>query len=330
MSAPPQSEVQPGEIEQAAAILRAGGLVAFPTETVYGLGADAENEAAVRKIFAAKGRPADHPVIVHLADAQEVTSWAERIPQQAWRLGEKYWPGPLTLILPRSARARDVVTGGLPTVGLRVPSHPVAQALLREFGGAIAAPSANRFGRVSPTRAQHVQVEFADELPFILDGGACEVGLESTIVDFTGDAPAILRPGAITKEQVEAVCGQALCSPQSTTTRFSGGLESHYAPRAFVEIVEPDELHRRATDLVQQGKKVAILGQSDLKMPAGIEIILLGSDSASQARTLYSALREVDELGCDVALACLPPPDGLGSALRDRLQKAAGPRTPSY
>ena len=322
----PGSEVQPEEIEQAAAILRAGGLVAFPTETVYGLGADAENEAAVRKLFAAKGRPADHPVIVHLADAQEITGWAELIPEPAWRLAEKYWPGPLTLILPRTSRAKDVVTGGLATVGLRVPSHPVARALLRAFGGAIAAPSANRFGRVSPTRAEHVREEFEDEVPFILDGGICEVGLESTIVDFSGDGPAILRPGAITREQVEATCGQTLRSPQSTTTRFSGGLESHYAPRALVEIVVPHELHSRATELVNQGKRVAILGQPDRTFPAGTELILLGSDAASQSRALYAALRKVDELGCDVVLACPPAPCGLGAALLDRLQKAAGRR----
>src|SRR5688572_25970682 len=158
MSAPIFPGIQRSEIEQAAAILRAGGLVAFPTETVYGLGADAENESAVRGIFAAKGRPADHPVIVHLADSQDIAHWSNDIPQLAWRLAEKFWPGPLTMILPRSSRAKDVVTGGLATVGLRVPSHPIAQALLRSFGGAIAAPSANRFGRVSPTRADHVQI----------------------------------------------------------------------------------------------------------------------------------------------------------------------------
>jgi L-threonylcarbamoyladenylate synthase len=314
-------------MEEAAAILRAGGLVAFPTETVYGLGADAENQAAVRGIFAAKGRPADHPVIVHLAAAAEITCWSDNIPPLAWLLAEKYWPGPLTLILPRSSRAKDVVTGGLKTVGLRVPSHPVAQALLREFGGAIAAPSANRFGRVSPTRAEHVRADFGDSLPLILDGGRCEVGLESTIVDFSGSEPVILRPGAITQEQVESVCGETLGSPDSNSTRCSGRLESHYAPRALVEIVPPEEMYVRAAELVKQGKKVAILGQPDLTLPGGTELIMLGSDSTSQARMLYSALRKVDDLGCDVALACAPDPLGLGAALLDRLQKAAGPRS---
>jgi L-threonylcarbamoyladenylate synthase len=328
MSQTSSGETQRSEIAKAAAILRSGGLVAFPTETVYGLGADADNETAVRSIFAAKGRPADHPVIVHLAELKDAADWAADFPQPARRLAEKYWPGPLTLILKRSPRAKDVVTGGLSTVGLRVPSHPVAQALLREFGGAIAAPSANRFGRVSPTRVQHVRAEFGDVLPLILDGGKCEVGLESTIVDFSAGEPVILRPGAITQEQVESVCGQSLSSPDSNSTRCSGRLDSHYAPRAIVEIVELHDIYSRAAELVKQGKKVAVLGQPDLTLPAGTELILVGSDPATQARGLYAALRKVDDLGCDVVLATPPPLPGLGAALLDRLQKAAGPRGP--
>ncbi|MCE9527990.1 MAG: threonylcarbamoyl-AMP synthase [Planctomycetales bacterium] len=328
MSSISSREVPNSEIQEAAAILRSGGLVAFPTETVYGLGADADNEVAVRSIFAAKGRPADHPVIVHLAELKDAADWAAEFPLPARRLAEKYWPGPLTLILKRSPRAKDVVTGGLSTVGLRVPSHPVAQALLREFGGAIAAPSANRFGRVSPTRVEHVRAEFGDSLPLILDGGNCEVGLESTIVDFFGSEPVILRPGAITQEQVEAVCGLTLSSPDSSSTRCSGRLESHYAPRATVEIVEPQNIYRRAAELVANGKKVAILGQPNLTLPAGTMLIPLGSDPATQARGLYAALRNVDDLGCDVVLTTPPPLPGLGAALLDRLQKAAGPRSP--
>jgi L-threonylcarbamoyladenylate synthase len=328
MSAFSSREVPISEIQEATAILRSGGLVAFPTETVYGLGADADNEAAVRSVFAAKGRPADHPVIVHLADLNQVLDWTNDFPEPARRLAEKFWPGPLTLILKRSPRAKDVVTGGLSTVGLRVPNHPVAQALLREFGGAIAAPSANRFGRVSPTWAEHVRTEFGNALPLIIDGGRCEVGLESTIVDFSDSEPVILRPGAITQEQVESVCGKSLSSPDASATRCSGRLESHYAPRAIVEIVEPTDIYSRAAELVKQGKKVAILGQPDLTLPAGTELILLGSDAASQARHLYAALRKVDELGCDVALASPPSSQGLGAALLDRLQKAAGTRLP--
>src|SRR5688500_12546066 len=193
------------QLDRAVEMLRAGGIIALPTETVYGLGADADNEAAVRKVFAAKGRPADHPVIVHLASGAQIDQWATDIPPAARTLADAFWPGPLTIILKRSPRALDVVTGGLDTVGLRVPSHPVAQHLLTRFGGAIAAPSANRFGRVSPTTAEHVRQEFGSAVDLILDGGDCQVGLESTIVDLSSGASAILRPGFVTAEQIEAV-----------------------------------------------------------------------------------------------------------------------------
>jgi L-threonylcarbamoyladenylate synthase len=318
------------EIREAAAILRSGGLVAFPTETVYGLGADADNEAAVRKIFAAKGRPADHPVIVHLAEMMEMVEWSGQIPKEAWRLAETYWPGPLTLILPRLPRAKDVVTGGLETVGLRVPSHPIAQSLLRQFGGAIVAPSANRFGHVSPTRAEHVRQEMEGRVDLILDGGDCEVGLESTIVDLSGDEPVILRPGAITQQQVEAVCGQYMASPETSSTRCSGRLASHYAPRAELELVESAALLGKVLTLAQQGKKVAVLGAGDLPLPPGVERIAWDGTSAEKAHGLYAALREVDERQCQWALVVLPPlnADGFGleAAILDRLQKAAAPR----
>ena len=318
------------EIKEAAAILRSGGLVVFPTETVYGLGADADNEAAVRKIFAAKGRPVDHPVIVHLAEMMEMVEWSGQIPKEAWRLAETYWPGPLTLILPRLPRAKDVVTGGLETVGLRVPSHPVAQSLLRQFGGAIAAPSANRFGHVSPTRAEHVRQEMAGWVDLILDGGDCEVGLESTIVDLSGDEPVILRPGAITQQQVEAVCGRYMASPETSSTRCSGRLTSHYAPRAELELVEPAALLEKVQSLAQQGKKVAVLGAGDVRLPPGIERIAWEGTSEEKAHNLYAALREVDERQCQWALVVLPPlaadDFGLDAAILDRLQKAAAPR----
>ena len=314
------------EITQAAAILRAGGLVAFPTETVYGLGANAEDEVAVRKIFAAKGRPADHPVIVHLGEMMDMVHWSGQIPKQAWHLAETYWPGPLTLILPRLPRAKDVVTGGLDTVGLRIPSHPVAQSLLREFGGAIAAPSANRFGRVSPTRAEHVREEFGDQVEMILDGGDCEVGLESTIVDFSGEEPVILRPGAITLEQVEAVCGMRLASPETSQTRSPGRLASHYAPLAAVEIVDGPQLAQRAADLLARGKRVAVLTVGKVTLPSGIQVISLSADSAGIAHDLYSALREADKMRCDFVLVSLPAEVGIGAAIADRLRKAAAPR----
>lgn len=319
----------PAEIRAAADILRRGGLVAFPTETVYGLGADADNPDAVRKIFAAKGRPVDHPLIVHLADAQEMHDWSGQIPKQALHLAECYWPGPLTLILRRLPRALDVVTGGLETVGLRVPSHPVAVELLRQFGGAIAAPSANRFGRVSSTRAEHVRDEFGATLDSILDGGDCEVGLESTIVDMSGDEPTILRPGAVTAEQVEAVIGQHLATPGRDAPRASGRLESHYAPAARVEIVPPEQLAARAADLLHAGLRVAVLGSKHENPPAGAVSLPLSPDLGALAHDLYAALREVDRLGCSVALVSLPPSAGLGAAIADRLRKAAGPRPSS-
>jgi L-threonylcarbamoyladenylate synthase len=216
----------PEEIAQAAVLLRAGEIVAFPTETVYGLGADAENPAALAKIFAAKGRPADHPLIVHLPGAEHLTRWAQDIPDSAFALANAFWPGPLTLILKRTSIVPNAVTGGQDTVGLRVPNHPVALALLRAFGSGIAAPSANRYGRISPTTAGHVRDELGDRVSLVLDGGACEVGIESTILDVSRGMPVLLRPGAITAEQIGSVCGQAsgwaLAPESSTAPRVSG------------------------------------------------------------------------------------------------------------
>ena len=197
------------DIDRAVAVLRAGGLVAFPTETVYGLGADASNPEAVKKIYAAKGRPRDHPLIVHVADSAQVKEWAREVPDAAERLAQRYWPGPLTLILKRAAHVSDLVTGGQDTVALRVPSHPIARAMLQEFGSGVAAPSANRYGRVSATTAQHVRSEFGDVVECVLDGGASDVGIESTIVDLSGMQPALLRPGSITLQQLEETLGQA-------------------------------------------------------------------------------------------------------------------------
>ena len=232
------------EVRRAAQILRAGGLVAFPTETVYGLGADASNAAAVAKLYAAKRRPADHPVIVHFASAEEAFSFAKDIPGSARTLAAKFWPGPLTLVLKRSPRAKDFVTGGQDTVGVRVPSHPIAQALLKEFCGAVAAPSANVFGAVSSTTAAHVRAELAREADMVLDGGPSEIGIESTIVDLSGDAPRLLRPGFISKAQLEAVLKTRLRQRQSASPRHPGGLARHYAPRTPARLVASHELDR--------------------------------------------------------------------------------------
>jgi L-threonylcarbamoyladenylate synthase len=316
----------PDAIRHAAKLLREGKLVAFPTETVYGLGADAENPAAVRAMFAAKGRPADHPVIIHLADSSQLGSWASEVPEHAQLLAAAFWPGPLTLILRRSRRVSDLVTGGLETVGLRVPGHPVAQNLLREFGGAIAAPSANRFGRVSPTQARHVVEDLDGLLDLILDGGPCQVGLESTIIDLSGSLPAVLRPGGITAEQIAAVLQQSVGGNSASAPRVSGSLSSHYAPRARVELLEEANLLSRAAQLTAAGQRVGVVASLTLAVPPSVIHLPLPADDAEMARTLYATLRQADELSCDVVLASLPEAHGLGAAIADRLRKAAGPR----
>ncbi|MFO0867427.1 MAG: L-threonylcarbamoyladenylate synthase [Pirellulales bacterium] len=319
------------EVARAVAILRRGGLVAFPTETVYGLGADASNPTAVRRIFAAKGRPTDHPLIVHLAGVEQLDEWAESIPAFVWQLARRFWPGPLTLILRRRPRVPDEVTGGLDTVGLRVPRHPLALELLRTFAGGLAAPSANRFGRVSPTCAEHVRAELGDRVDLILDGGPCAVGVESTILDVSGAAPAILRPGGVTREQLEEVLGDALVSPASDAPRAPGRLASHYAPQARVELVRRGDMLTRARTAAELGLRVALLvAGSRFVVPAGerwgerIEWVELPEDLAARARELYRALRSIDDARCDLALIELPDEAGLGAAVADRLRKAAG------
>jgi L-threonylcarbamoyladenylate synthase len=317
-------------IRQAAAVLRRGGLVAFPTETVYGLGADAQNEAALAAMFAAKGRPANHPVIVHLADAALIEQFVAQMPPVAKELAAAFWPGPMTLVLQRSERISKLATGGLETVGIRVPSHPVALALLREFGGPIAAPSANRFGRVSCTRAEHVAEELGDRVELILDGGQCQLGIESTIIDVTGPQPAILRPGAVTAELVAALVGEVDTAPATSAPRVSGSLPSHYAPRARVEIVADAELVLRAIALAQAGSKVAVVSREPtLIAQPNVIVLTASSDDEEFARSLYSLLRRVDGLGCDVVVTTLPMAHGLGTAIADRLRRAAGPRSQS-
>jgi L-threonylcarbamoyladenylate synthase len=310
-------------IERAAALLRAGDLVAFPTETVYGLGADAANAQAVRKIFVAKGRPADHPVIVHLPDVSHAERWASAVPDAARRLAEAFWPGPLTLILPRAANVHDAVTGGQDSVGLRVPSHPVARALLAAFGGGIAAPSANRFGRISPTQAAHVAGDLGDAVALILDGGACEVGIESTIVALTDGIATLLRPGAIGERELAHVLGRAPRAPDRSAPRASGTLASHYAPKTAAMLVPTDALHAEIDQLVDRDEDVAVLaravGRPDdfsgmwIAAPAG---------AAAYAHDLYANLRALDAANADVILIEAPPPDDAWLAVRDRLVHA--------
>jgi L-threonylcarbamoyladenylate synthase len=316
--------VSDSELEQAVAILRAGGLVAFPTETVYGLGADASNPAAVRKIFEVKGRPATHPVIVHLADAVQLANWAQEVPETARRLARKFWPGPLTVILRRASRVSDVVTGGQDTVALRVPSHPVALRLLARFGGGVAAPSANRHGRVSATTAEHVRSEFGAAVECVLDGGEAQVGIESTIVDLSGGTPTLLRPGWITVSEIEDTLGVRLAAPAAGAPRAPGTLAAHYAPRTPLTVVEGDVLAELATTLMRQGRKVAALALGEARpMLAGVTWVGAPRDAAAYAHALYASLRRLDDAGCDTILVEQPPRAPEWAAINDRLARAA-------
>lgn len=309
-------------------MLRAGGLVAFPTETVYGLGANAEDPAAVAGIFQVKGRPPSHPLIVHIGGAQHLGDWVEDVPETARLLAEHFWPGPLTLVLRRGRRVPLEATGGLETVAVRVPDHPVALALLAAFGGGVTAPSANRFGQVSPTTADHVRAELGDGVDFVLDGGPCQVGVESTIVDVTGEIPSILRPGGVTREDLEAVLGHRLAVPAASRIRVPGQHPSHYAPRARVVLVEPEKVVAEAERAQELGHQVGVfLPPSFADAPVKAHAVVALPDSpAAYARGLYGLLRELDQQGCDLIVASLPEEDGLGLAIANRLRRAAGPR----
>jgi L-threonylcarbamoyladenylate synthase len=312
-------------LSRAAETLRRGGLVAFPTETVYGLGADADNAAALARLYAVKGRPGEHPVIVHVGAPAQLAEWAADVPVAARRLADVLWPGPLTLVVRRAARVLDGVTGGGDTVGVRVPDQPVALALLDAFGGGIAAPSANRFGHVSPTTAEDVRDDLGDEVDVVLDDGPCTVGVESTIVDCTGEELVILRPGGVPRERVEEVSGRSVGVRGDGLTRAPGTLKSHYAPEATVLVVDRDDLARRATALLAAGQCVAVLAPGAVPaLPADVVVLDGPADSDEYARVLYARLREVDRRGVDVLLAVPPPDAGVGVAVGDRLWRAAG------
>ncbi len=305
----------------ALAALERGELVGLPTETVYGLAGDAASARAVERIFALKGRPADHPLIVHLGAAAWVEAWARRVPDEAWRLIDAFWPGPLTLILPRRAEVLPQVTGGQDTVGLRMPAHPVALELLQAFGRALAAPSANRFGQVSPTRAEHVRAEFGAELPLVLDGGPCDFGIESTIVDLSGDRPRILRPGALGAPELAAALGRSVESgPAAGSPRVSGSLASHYAPRAPAELCPRERLAPRAAELARGGRPALVLALGSL--PAGLEGLALPAEARGYARGLYAGLRSLDQRRPARILVEAPPPGEDWLAIRDRLARA--------
>ncbi|HZX31409.1 MAG TPA: L-threonylcarbamoyladenylate synthase [Rhodocyclaceae bacterium] len=318
------------DYRRAVELLTAGELVAFPTETVYGLGADASNPAAVAKIFAAKGRPADHPLIVHVPGHDWIEHWAAHVPDAAWELAEAFWPGPLTLILKKQAWVPDAVTGGQDTVGLRVPGHPVAIELLRRFAaagtkGGVAAPSANRFGRISPTTAAHVEEELGDRVPLVLDGGPCQVGIESTIIDCSRGEPVILRPGHVTPEVIGDVLGTVpAIETAAGAPRVSGSLEAHYAPTTPLRLVASDRLLDILNALRHSGRSCAVLGHSQPPQ-AGMPHVfrLLPADPVGYAHELYAALRDLDHAGVElIVVEALPQGPGWAAAA-DRLRRAA-------
>jgi L-threonylcarbamoyladenylate synthase len=299
------------DIARAVETLRAGGLVAFPTETVYGLGADASNPSALRRLYAVKQRPVDHPVIVHVGKAEQLDDLAADVPEVARVLARACWPGPLTLVVRRRWGAvADEATGGRDTIGVRVPDHPLACALLDAFGGPVAAPSANRFGKVSPTTAQHVRDDLDGDVDVILDGGPCDVGVESTIVDVTGHAPVVLRVGGVSEARLAELVSQPLARSTQGEIAAPGTLPSHYAPNARVVLVHPYEVAARVESLRASGRRVAVLDAP--------------GDVAEYARVLYARLRDADAPDVDVILAIVPADDGsIGAAVRDRLARAA-------
>jgi len=314
-------------VARAAQRLAAGELVAFATETVYGLGARADDDAAVAKIFAAKGRPADHPLIVHVTDAGAAQAFAGAWPASARRLAEAFWPGPLTLIVPRRAGVAGASAGGQASIGLRCPAHPVAQALLRAAAArgvpGVSAPSANRFGRISPTSAAHVREEFGDALE-ILDGGDCEMGIESAIVDCTRAAPALLRPGVLARPALEAALGAALRGAGGDAPRASGTLEAHYAPRAKLRLMPADQLKVALQVLPQSAvNPVAVYSRSVAPGRAVRAARTMPDEPAAAAHELFAALRELDASGANLIWVEAPPDGPAWEGVRDRLQRAA-------
>ncbi|XDF35194.1 L-threonylcarbamoyladenylate synthase [Paracidovorax avenae] len=327
----------PSSIDAAARALRAGQLLGLPTETVYGLAADAASDAAVAQIFEAKGRPSDHPLIVHVAGPEGIPHFAASVPPFAEALVRAFWPGPLTLILPRLPDRAAAAAGGQDSVGLRCPAHPVAQAVLKAcasddpvLGGqpvhGVAAPSANRFGRVSPTTAQHVQDEFGEDL-LVLDGGPCAVGIESTIIDCTRGVPVLLRPGAITRAEIAAACGLSPLSKEelpSHTPRASGTLEAHYAPSAKVRLMDAKALRAGLELLGADARHLAVYARDPLRSPSsGVVLRRMPEDAAAAAQELFAALRDFDDVGVKLIWVETPPDTPDWEGVRDRLQRAA-------
>jgi len=304
----------PPAIADAVTALHAGGLVAIPTETVYGLAADARNPDAIRKIFALKGRPADHPLIVHISGADQLEQWAVDIPEAAYRLAERFWPGPLTFILNKRADVPVEVTGGQSTVGLRCPDNALTLELLRQFKGGLAAPSANRFGRISPTTAQHVRDEFGAQAPLILDDGPCRIGIESTIIDLSRAPARILRPGGIGIDQLRPFLPDIQAGGQAGSPRVSGSLEAHYAPLTPMKMLSRDEIENTSND------DCVALALSSL--PSGMRGIALPAEPDSYAKGLYAALRALDAMQAECILLERPPDGSPWLAVTDRIKRA--------
>ena len=326
-----ENGLDPAVIDRAARHIVAGELVAFATETVYGLGARADDEQAVARIFAAKGRPADHPLIVHVSDAAAVANFADDVPASARQVMQTFWPGPVSVVLRRRPQMARAAAGGLPTLALRCPSHPVAQALLRrcaELGvPGIAAPSANRFGRVSPTRASHVLQEFGAQL-MVLDGGPCEEGIESAIIDCSTDAPRLLRPGSLPRERLQAALGLTLGDARAGSPRVSGSLESHYAPDAELCLAAADDM-ATVVAACQQRHGAAAVAVLARECPPGIAsdaFVVMPDNAAQAARELFDTLRRFDAAGRRAVCIETPPEDSLWEGVRDRLRRAAAPR----
>jgi L-threonylcarbamoyladenylate synthase len=314
------------ETDIAASVLRNGGLLGLPTETVYGLAANAESAEAVSRIYFVKGRPQDHPVIVHIASVDQLSSWAREIPDYARSLAEEFWPGPMTLVLKRTGRAADFITGGQDTVGIRIPQHPVALAVIAEFGGGVAAPSANRFGGVSPTSAQHVIQDLSNRLDgetdAVIDGGESEVGVESTIIDCTSSNPRVLRLGAVTVGDIERVTGLTVEAPDDEI-RAPGTLASHYSPHATVVLAHTvDEMNHAMTELISN-RHIGVIALEKFQTPRGGIRLAMPQDATEYAAILYAALWEADRQGLDYVVALVPDGADIAAAVRDRLTRAA-------
>jgi len=306
----------PEDLATAVNLLRAGELLALPFETVYGLAGDATNPDALRAIFRAKGRPADHPLIVHLAAAEQLSDWVAEVPESAWRLASAFWPGPLTLVLPAGRMVSPLVTGGQTTVALRVPAHPVPQTILRQLGRGLAAPSANPFGQISPTTATHVQQHLAGKIAGVVDGGSCPVGIESTIVDLSSEYPRILRPGAITAEMLSQHLSFSTDAVVAAAPRVPGSLDSHYAPRTPCY-----QIPAGLAEAPFPGQRIGLLAQRPTNWPV-TKFWPMPSQPEDYAHVLYAALHEADASSCEILLIALPPNEPEWAAINDRLQRA--------